>query len=51
MMVLTRVYLFHHCRLWRKQYAVLQKTERKVMGWNAGRYRHVQVSELISMEE
>jgi len=47
----TREHLFRHCRRWRDQQKVLWKAVRKVTGWKACRYRHVQVSELFSMEE
>jgi hypothetical protein len=48
---LTREHLFRHCRRWRDQQKALWKAVRKVTGWTACRCRHVQVSELFSMEE
>jgi hypothetical protein len=47
----TREHLFRHCSWWRDQQNVLWKAVGKVKGWKAGRCRHVQVSELFSMEE
>ena len=47
----TREHLFRHCSRWREQQKVLCKAVGKVTGWKAGRCRHVQVSELFSMEE
>jgi hypothetical protein len=47
----TRELLFRHSRCWRDQQKALWKAVGKVRGWKAGRCRHVQISELISMEE
>jgi len=47
----TREHLFHHCSRWRDQQKALWKAVGMVTGWKAGRCRHVQVSELVSMEE
>ena len=47
----TREHLFRHCSRWRVQQKALWKAVGKVTGWKAGRCRHVQVSELFSMEE
>jgi len=47
----TREHLFRHYSRWRDQQNVLWKAVGKVKGWKAGRCRHVQVSELFSMEE
>jgi hypothetical protein len=47
----TREHLFRHCSRWRDQQNMLWKAVGKVKGWKAGRCRHVQVSELSSMEE
>jgi hypothetical protein len=47
----TREHLFRHCRRWRDQQNALWKAVGKATGWKAGRYRHVQVSEVFSMEE
>jgi len=42
---------FRHCSQCRDQQKALCKAVGKVTGWNAGRCRHMQVSELCSMEE
>ena len=47
----TWKHLFRHCSQWRDQQKMLWKAVGKVTGWKAGRCRHVQVSELLSMEE
>jgi hypothetical protein len=47
----TWEHLFCHCRRWRDQQKVLWNAVGKVTGWKAGKCRHVQVSELFSMEE
>jgi ribonuclease HI len=47
----TREHLFRHCSRWRDQQKALWKAVGKATGWNAGRCRHVQVSELFSIEE
>jgi len=47
----TREHLFCHCSRWRDQQNALWKAVGKAKGWKAGRCRHVQVSELFSMEE
>jgi hypothetical protein len=47
----TREHLFRHCSQWRDQQSALWKAVGKAMGWKATRCRHVQVSELFSMEE
>jgi len=46
-----REHLFRHCTRWRDQQIVLWKPVRKFMGGKAGRCQHVQVSELLYMEE
>jgi len=47
----TREHLFRHCSRWRDQQKTLWKAVGKAMGWKAGRCRHVQISELFSIEE
>jgi len=47
----TRDQLFRHCSRWRDLQQALWKAVGKVTGWKAGRCRHVQISELFSMEE
>jgi hypothetical protein len=47
----TWEHLFRHCSQWRDQQTVLWKAVGKVTGRKAGRCRHEQVSELLSMEE
>jgi hypothetical protein len=46
-----REHLFRHCSQWRDQQNVLWKAVGKVKGWKASRCRHMQISELFSMEE
>jgi len=47
----TREHLFRHCSRWKDQQKTLWKGVGKATGWRAGRCRHVQVSELLSMEK
>jgi hypothetical protein len=47
----TREHLFRHCSRWKDQQKTLWKEVGKATGWRAGRCRHVQVSELLSMEK
>jgi hypothetical protein len=47
----TREHLFRHCSRWRDQQKARCKGVGKATGWKAGRCRHVQVSELFSIEE
>jgi len=47
----TQECLFRPCSLWRDQQKALWEAVGKVTGWKEGRCRHVQVSELFSMEE
>ena len=47
----TREHLFCHCSRWRDQQQTLWKAVGKVTGWIVGRCRHMQISELFSMEE
>jgi len=46
----TREHLFRHCSRWKDQQTELWKAVGKATGWKAGRCRHVQISELFSME-
>jgi len=46
-----REHLFRHCSRWRDQQRTLWKKVGKATGWRAGRCRHVQVSELLSVEK
>ena len=46
-----REHLFHHCSRWREHQKTLWKAEGKATGCKAGRCRHVQISELFSIEE
>jgi len=47
----TREHLFHHCSRWTVLLKTLWKPVGKVMGWKVARCRHVQLSELFSIEE
>jgi len=47
----TREHLFRHCSRWKHQQKTLWKEVGKATGWRAGRCRHLQVSELLSMEK
>jgi hypothetical protein len=47
----TQEHIFPHCSRWRDQQKTLWKGVGKAMGWKAGRCRHVQISELFSIEE
>jgi len=47
----TREHLFRHCSRWKDQQKMLWKEVGKATGWRTGRCRHVQVSELLSMEK
>jgi hypothetical protein len=44
-------HLFCHCSRWKDQQKTLWKTVGQTTGWKAGRCRHVQVSELFTIEE
>jgi len=46
----TREHLIRHCSRWRDQQIALWKAVGKATGWKAGRCRHVQLSELFSIE-
>jgi hypothetical protein len=46
-----REHLFRHCRLWSDHQNELWKAVVKAMGWTVGRCRHVQITELFSIEE
>jgi len=47
----TRDHLFPHCSWWREQQKVPWKAVGKATGWKAGRCRHMQISEVFSIEE
>jgi hypothetical protein len=47
----TREHLFRHCSRWKDQQQALWKAVGKATGWKASRCRHVQISELFSMEK
>jgi hypothetical protein len=47
----TREHLFRHCSRWKDQQKKLWKTVGQATGWKAGRCRHVQISELFTIEE
>jgi hypothetical protein len=47
----TREHLFCHCSRWKDQQNSLLKTVGPATGWKAGRCRHVQISELFTIEE
>ena len=47
----TREHLFCHRSRWRDQQQTLWKAVGKATGWKAGRCRHVQISELLSVED
>jgi hypothetical protein len=47
----TREHLFRQCSRWRVHQRELWKAVRKATGWRAGRCRHVQISELFSIDE
>ena len=49
-MAQTWEHLFHPCSRWRDQQKTVLKEVGKATGWRAGRYRHVQFSELLSMK-
>jgi len=49
--VQTREHLFRHCTQWKDQQKAQWKAVGKATGWKAGRCRHVQISELFSMEK
>jgi hypothetical protein len=46
-----REHLFPQCSLWKDLQKTLWKEVGNATGWRAGRCRHVQVSELLSMEK
>ena len=43
-------HLVRHCSRWKDQQETLWKVVGKATGWRVGRSRHVQVSELLSMQ-
>ena len=47
----AREHLFPHCSRWRVHQRERWKAVRKATGWRAARRRHVQISELFSIEE
>jgi len=47
----TREHLFRHCSGWNNQQKTLCKREGQATGWKAGRCWHVQISELVTIEE
>jgi len=47
----TWEHLFRHCSRWRDQQQTLWKAVGKATGWKAARCRHLQISELLSVEE
>jgi len=47
----TRDQLFRHCSRWKDQQKTLWETVRQTTGWEAGRCRQVQISELLTIEE
>jgi hypothetical protein len=46
----AREHLFRHCRKWKNEQWELWKAVGRETGWKAGRCRHVQISELFSLE-
>jgi len=46
----TRDHLFRHCSWWIDHQRAEWKAVGKEMSWNAGRCRHVQISEHLSIE-
>jgi hypothetical protein len=46
-----REHVFHHCSRWKDQQKTLCKTVGQATGWKAGRCRHMQISELVTIEE
>jgi len=47
----TQEHLFGHFSPWKDRQRTLRKKVRKATGWRAGRCRHVQVFELLSVEK
>jgi len=47
----TQEHLFRHCSRWKDQQTTLWKKVGQTTGWEAGRCRHVQISELFTIEE
>jgi len=50
-MLQTLEHLFHHCTQRKEQQKGLWKTAEEATGWKGTRFRHVQISELFSMEQ
>jgi len=46
----TREHLFRHWGRWRDKQKPPRKSVGKATGWKAGRCRHVQIAELVSIE-
>jgi hypothetical protein len=46
-----RKYLFRHCIRWKEQQTMLWKEVGKATWWRGGECRHMQISELVSMEK
>jgi hypothetical protein len=46
-----RAPLFRHCSRWKDQQVTHWKTVGQRTGWKAGRYRHMQMCELFTIEE
>jgi len=44
-------HLFRHCSRWRDQQHALWMAVGKSTGWKPGRCRHVQITDLFSVEE
>ena len=47
----TQEHLFRHCSGWRDHQKEMGKAMGKATGWKTDRGRHVQISELFSIEE
>jgi len=46
-----REHLFRHCSRWKDQQKTLWRTVGQTTGWKVGRCRHMQISELFTIEE
>jgi hypothetical protein len=46
----TREHLFCYCKRWKNEQRELWRAVGRVTGWKAGKCRHLQISELFSME-
>jgi hypothetical protein len=47
----TREHLICHCSKWKSQQQELWKAVGRETGWKVGRCKHVQISELFSLEK